>query len=200
MREMREMNRRAGSEDVSVEAGFTRAKVGRSLPGRRKAKRIRRAGLPNLLRGNESCLGQAIIEIALVLMTFFVLSFGIIDFSWLMFTQMNIQDAVREAGRYASTGNHVITGGVPQSRILSITDVLDSAAIASNVKNCTVSINSATGGTNNGGGPGDIVTVSAACLIPPLIGINLGLGKNNQFKFTASSSFMNEPFPPSQQY
>jgi Flp pilus assembly protein TadG len=193
------MNRRAGSEDVSVEAGSTRTQVGRSLPGRRKAKRIRRAGLPNLLRGNESCLGQAIIEIALVLMTFFVLSFGIIDYSWLMFTQMNIQDAVREAGRYASTGNHVITGGVTQSRILSITDVLDGAAIASNVKNCTVSVNSAAGGLGNGGGPGDTVTVSAVCLIPPMMGLGLGL-KNNRFKFTASSSFVNEPFAPSQQY
>src|ERR1039457_6249472 len=132
MGEIRGMNRRARAEEVSGGAGSTRAQAGRDLPGRRKTKRIRRAGLPNLLRGNESCLGQAIIEIALVLMTFFVLSFGIIDYSWLMFTQMNIQDAVREAGRYASTGNHVITGGVTQSRILSITDVLDGAAIASN--------------------------------------------------------------------
>src|ERR1039457_141170 len=89
---------------------------------RREAKRIHQAGLPRLRKGNQSCRGQALLEIALVLWTFFVLAFALIDFSWLMFSQMNMQDAVREAGRYASTGNHLPgPGGTTDTRIQSIT-------------------------------------------------------------------------------
>ena len=70
------------------------------------------------------------VEFALVAMTFFLLAFALIDFSWLMFSQMNMQDAVREAGRYAATGNSV--SGL--SRVASITQVLDQAANAANVQ------------------------------------------------------------------
>ena len=57
------------------------------------------------IKRKKSCGGQTLVEIALVSMTFFLASFALIDFSWLMFNQMNMQDAVREAGRYAATGN-----------------------------------------------------------------------------------------------
>jgi Flp pilus assembly protein TadG len=167
---------------------------------RREAKRIHQAGLPRLRKGNQSCRGQALIEIALVLWTFFVLAFTLIDFSWLMFSQMNMQDAVREAGRYASTGNH-LTGptGTLDTRIQSITQVLDNAAIAGNVANCTISINSVAGGVGNAGGPLDTVTIQAVCAIPLFApGIETLFKGGNKFNFTVSSSFVNEPFPPSE--
>jgi Flp pilus assembly protein TadG len=132
-------------------------------------------------------------------MTFFLLAFAIIDFSWLMFSQMNIQDAVREAGRYASTGNHIPNpAGGTYSRIQSITQILDATAIQGNVNNCAVAISSAVGGVGSAGGPGDTVTITATCSIPLLTpGLNWFPG-NHKFNFTASATFVNEPFPPSE--
>ena len=68
-------------------------------------KRICGTGLPRLLKRNQSSRGQALIEFSLVALTFFILVFALIDFSWLFFNQMMMQNAVREAARYASTGD-----------------------------------------------------------------------------------------------
>jgi Flp pilus assembly protein TadG len=166
---------------------------------RRATKRVYRAGLPFPLKGNASCKGQALPEFALVAMTFFLLAFALIDFSWLMFNQMNMQDAVREAGRYASTGNHVpdpTTPGVTLNRIASITLVLNQAAAGTN---CTPVISSAAGGVGSAGAPSDIVTIKATCDIPLLTtAIGSFLGTTNRYHFTVSSTFRNEPFSPTQ--
>ena len=83
-------------------------------------KRICGTGLPRLLKRNQSSRGQALIEFSLVALTFFILVFALIDFSWLFFNQMMMQNAVREAARYASTGDHVTNGSTTLSRIASI--------------------------------------------------------------------------------
>jgi Flp pilus assembly protein TadG len=159
---------------------------------RRAMKRVYKAGRPMPLKGNESCRGQALPEFALVAMTFFLLAFAVIDFSWLMFNQMNMQDAVREAGRYASTGNYVPS--TTPSRIASITQVLNQSAAGTNIENVVIS--SASGGVGSAGGPGDTVTITATCDVPlltPVIG--QFFGSSSQFQFTVSSTFKNEPFP-----
>lgn len=163
-------------------------------------KKVHQAGLPNPPKGSKSCKGQTLIEISLVLMTFFVLAFALMDFSWLMFSLMNVQDAVREAGRYASTGNHATGGdGTTLSRIDSITQILDYYAVQGNITSCTVSISSAAGGAGSAGGPGDVVTVKATCAVPLLTpGIGQWFPVGNTFNFTSSSTFVNEPFPPSE--
>jgi Flp pilus assembly protein TadG len=132
-------------------------------------------------------------------MIFFLLTFVVIDYSWLMFSQMNMQDAVREAGRYASTGNHVPdpSGGY-YSRVASITQVFDSNAVPGVYRNCNIAVSSATGGAGSAGGPGDTVTITATCAIPLLTPGIQWFSKNYKFNFVASSSFVNEPFPPAE--
>ena len=44
-------------------------------------------------------------EFAMVLPLFFLILFAIIDYGWILFAQMNIQQAVQDGGRYASTGD-----------------------------------------------------------------------------------------------
>ena len=46
--------------------------------------------------------------------------FAIVDYGWIMFAQMNVQQAVDDAGRYASTGQESSAG----SRISSIINVI----------------------------------------------------------------------------
>jgi Flp pilus assembly protein TadG len=132
-------------------------------------------------------------------MTFFLLSFALIDFSWLLFNQMNMQDAVREAARYASTGNH--NGSL--SRNASIAQILNQAASGANIQSIVISNSSGSvgpdGKTPNAGGPGDMVTITAVCDVPLLTtAISSFVGVNNTFDFTVSSTFKNEPFPASQ--
>lgn len=161
-------------------------------------KKVHLTGLPVPPKGNRSCQGQALFEIAVVLMTFFLFTFALMDFSWLMFNQMNMQDAVREAGRYAATGNHLTNpAGGTFDRYTSITNVLDSAATNS-AYITGVTISSVAGGAGSAGGPGDTVTITAVCAIPMLTtSIGKFFGTDNKYHFTVRASFKNEPFPPS---
>lgn len=161
---------------------------------RRTTKTFSRMGLPILLKRNQSCRGQALVEFTLVAMIFFLLSFAVIDFSWLLFNQMSMQDAVREAARYASTGA-VIThsAGTTLSRVASIDQTLQNAAVVGTDIQSIV-ISSLVGGPGSPGGPGDIVTVKAVCDVP-LLTFALGtFFTGNQFNFTVSATFKNEPF------
>jgi Flp pilus assembly protein TadG len=163
-------------------------------------KKISRDGTSLFVRRNYSCRGQSVVEFAMVVIPFFILVFAVIDFSWTMFNQMNIQDAVREAGRYAATGNHLAgPNGTTLSRTASIIQTLDSLAYTSGVSIQNVSISSAVGGAGSAGGPGDTVTISATCAVPTL---TMVIGKmfaaDSRYHFTATTSFKNEPFLPSQ--
>lgn len=166
----------------------------------RAAKQLNKSSPVISNPGSKSCQGQTLVETALVLMTFFLLTFALMDFSWLLFNQMNMQDAVREAGRYASTGQHLPdpkNPGFNLSRATSITQVVYQYKMGANVDNLVIS--SAGGGVGSAGGPSDTVTITATCDIPLLTtAVGKFLGADNKFHFTVSSTFKNEPFPPAQ--
>ena len=61
--------------------------------------------------------GQGTVEFAMVAIVFFMMLFAIMDYGWIMFAQMNVQQAVDDAGRYASTGQESSAGGRMQSII-----------------------------------------------------------------------------------
>ena len=120
----------------------------------RVTKRVSRTGLPVLLKRNQSCRGQALVEFTLVAMFFFLLAFATIDFSWLLFNQMDMQDAVREAARCASTGYHI-------AELQSATDLplahchgrSDSEPVPGGIDMQTVTISSVGAGLEALGGP-----------------------------------------------
>ena len=147
--------------------------------------------------------GQSLVEFALVVPLFFLLLFGIIDIGRVMFVQMTLQHALREAGRFAVTGNKVDPDGPGPlstlSRVDSIIYMAQQAAAGLDVS--AISISSVSGGSvgaGRAGGPGDTVTVSLTAnlrLITPMIGQFFGTG--GVYTFTVSTTFRNEPFPPS---
>jgi Flp pilus assembly protein TadG len=139
------------------------------------------------------------LEFAIVLPIFFLLVFGILDFGRLFYVEMTLQNAVRQAGRYASTGNHAANPadpGTPLTRAASILQAAQQAAPTLNISSIT--INSLGGGPGSAGGPGDTVTISITTslqLITPLIA---RLFPGGIYTFAVSSTFKNEPFPPSE--
>ena len=141
--------------------------------------------------------GQTVVEFALVVLLFFLLIFGVIDFGRLFFVQMSVQNAVQQAGRFAVTGNHLPDPNNPGqnlSRVASIVATAQNAAVGATITN--VQVSSIKGGAGSAGGPGDTVTVSVTTtlqLITPLIAQFFPGGA---YTFTSSVSFKNEPFPP----
>jgi Flp pilus assembly protein TadG len=143
--------------------------------------------------------GQAMIEFILVAPLYFLLTFAVIDFGRMFFVQMTVQQAVQEAARYASTGQHLADPNNPGqnlSRVASITQEVEQDAVGANVS--SVQISSVAGGAGSAGGPGDTVTVSVTtnlALMTPMVATFFPGGV---YTFTASATFRNEPFSPTQ--
>ena len=159
----------------------------------RKVKSVR---LPNRPRRPEIG-GQAMVEFLLVAPLFFFLIFAVFDFGRLFFVEMEIENAVQEAGRFASTGNHLPdpkNPGQSLSRVNSIIAAVQQAAFGTQI--ASTQISSLRGGKGSAGGPGDTVTVSVTTnlkLMTPIIARGF---PNGMYTFTSSATFKNEPFPP----
>jgi Flp pilus assembly protein TadG len=137
------------------------------------------------------------LEFALVAPLFFFLVFAVIDFGRMFFIQMNIQNAVQEAGRFASTGNHLPDPNNPgqtMSRVASIIATAQQAAYGAYIS--SVQISSQQGGQGSAGGPGDVVTVSLTTNLQLLTPMAATYFLNGAYTFTSSATFKNEPFPP----
>src|SRR2546426_1010475 len=120
--------------------------------------------------------GQATVEFAIVVPLFVLLAFGVMDFGRLFFTQMTVQHAIREGGRFAVTGNHLMDPKNPNkilSRIDSIIEVVKNAAVGIDVSDVEVkSVEGGGAGPSRAGGPGDTVIISITVklkLITPMI-------------------------------
>jgi hypothetical protein len=151
--------------------------------------------------------GQSLVEFAVVTPLFFMLVFGITDFGRLFFTRLTLQHALREAGRYAVTGQKQQDPNKPPgtflSRVQSIRNIAQqyAAGLLPNSSDVTVRAIDSQGNADlahPAGLPGETVIVSLSTrlkLITPLIG-NFFPQVNGQgeYDFTVSTSFKNEPF------
>jgi Flp pilus assembly protein TadG len=136
-----------------------------------------------------------LVEFALVAPLFFLLLFGVLDFGRLFNTQITLQNALREAGRFAVTGQSL--PGL--SRVDSIIQKAQQASgMTLNPSDIQISSTSTNAGPGRAGGPGDTVTISLSYdlhLLTPIIG---KFFPNGVYHFTVSTTFKNEPFSPSQ--
>jgi hypothetical protein len=113
--------------------------------------------------------------------------------------EVDVQNALQEAARYGSTGNHLPNPNSPGqflSRVTSIVDTLENDASGVNISN--IQISSVDGGSNSAGGPGDLMTVSTTVNMPLMTPLIAQLFPSGQFTFTSSVTIMNEPFSPSE--
>ena len=144
--------------------------------------------------------GQSLVEFAIMTPIFFLAIFGVLEIGRLLLTQMTLQHALREAGRFAVTGQHLVDPAHPGntlSRIDSITQVARNTAAGVDVS--SIRISSTLGGNGSAGAPRDTVTIAMTAslkLFTPLIGRYFGT--NGVYTFTVGTTFQNEPFNPSQ--
>jgi len=147
---------------------------------------------------------QSLVEYALVAPLIFMLVFAMVDLGRLFFTQFALQNALRQAGRFAVTGNHLpdpAHTGQTLSRVTSIIQVAQQAAPGIDVSGIQISSTfGGSAGAGRAGGPGDTITLTLTSqlhLITPMI--SRFFGPNGVYTFTVSTSFRNEPFAPWQQ-
>jgi Flp pilus assembly protein TadG len=140
--------------------------------------------------------GQVMAEFALVVPLLLLLMCSVFDFSRMFFVQINLQDAVDEASRFASTGNTLPNPkGGQLSRVDSIIQTVQRAAWpGANLTN--IQISSLQGGKGSPGGPGDTVTISLTTNLKLMTPIVAQFFPGGTYTFTSSSTFKNEPFPP----
>ena len=143
--------------------------------------------------------GQSLVEFALVFVVFIFIVFAIVDFGHLFFVEMDVQNAIQEAARYGSTGNHLPDPNNPGNTLSRVTSIIDTFENnATGVQISSIEVSSANGGSTSAGGPGDMLTVSATCTIALITPVIAQMFPNGQFTFTTSVTVMNEPFPPSE--
>jgi len=156
-------------------------------------------GLRHLSSRFRSDEGQSLVEFALTFVVFMFLVFAVFDFGHLFFVEMSVQNALQEAARYGSTGNHLPDpnkANATLDRVTSIIDTLDSDAIGIQIPSQDVQISSAGGGSGSAGGPKDFLTVSATVHMPLFTPLIASLFPNGQYTFVSSITVQNEQFPP----
>jgi len=149
-----------------------------------------------------SSRGQTLLEFALVVPVFLMLVFAVMDFGHLFYVEMTMENAVRQAGRYATTGNHLADPNNPGqnlSRVNSIIQTVQQAAAGLNVPTNSITVSSVGGGAGSAGGPGDTVTISVNTGVQMMTPLIAPFFKpNGTYNFTSSVTFTNEPFPKGQ--
>ena len=165
-----------------------------------------RVGSRAILRARSlASRGQSAVEFAMSLPVFFVLICGVMDFGRMFFVQENIQQAVEQGARYASTGVHESgtnpSTGQSYTRIQSITNYITQQAaipIRMGASLSGISVSSVQGGSGSAGGPQDIETITVTATIPLMTPFISHFFPNGTYTFTASASIKNEPFSPTQ--
>jgi len=158
------------------------------------------------IRGLRGESGGAAIEMALCSAIFITFMYGVINFGYLYYTRATLQNAVRQGARYAITGNCTsgnCFNGQTGDRLQSIVQVVQNYSFNLNptiMVSCVATLGACpsyaggSGTTENAGGPGDTVQVSATYTFSPVFLRNVF--PSGGYTYTVSAVFKNELFPP----
>ena len=148
--------------------------------------------------------GQALIEVALSLMLLLVFSMAAMDFGYLFSQKLTLQNAVRQAGRYAITGQCITgsNGSCSVTRYNSVVQTLQNTSLGylntSNTGDVSMTCTNEGGGCpNSAGGPGDLVTISVSYPYTFLSPMLAAFFPSHAYTIKVGASFTNESFPPS---
>lgn len=141
--------------------------------------------------------GQAVVEMTFSFIIFMMVFFGIVEFSHLFYTRLNVQHALSEAGRYMVTGQGIdLSGTDPNARLATIKDKFCDNLIATGLScaNLQSAMTVACAGgacAQPAGGPGQTVTLTATYEKPWFTGLFNHI-LPVPVTFTASTTWVNE--------
>lgn len=145
----------------------------------------------SLRRMRRNTSGQSLVEFAIVLPLLLLVFLGIFEFGRFYFTKLTLQHAVREATRFAITGNVLADPetGDPMDRVNSIVRV-----ILDNTKNLDVDLDGVTITPADGGGPEDIVRVRVDFQYNLTVPLIQNIVPDGHVNFSFSTAMRNEAF------
>lgn len=151
---------------------------------------LRERPSPRLLRGRR---GAALVEAAFALPILLILIVGIVEFGRFIHTKVTLDNAVREGARFASTGQRLADPDDPDERmgrgdgirqqVLAYASRLGLPAGAVRIT------------PENGGGPGDWVTVEVDYPFQFTVPLLTSLLNDPVIVLHARSKILNEQFP-----
>ena len=133
--------------------------------------------------------GQSVVELALVFPLFALVFFAIVEFSHLFYVKLTLQHALREAGRYAVTGRAEEKGTRPEAIQEVFCKNLIGTGLSCREVRGEFALNPA-----DGGGSGDIVTLTATFEKAPFTLLIGRFFTDRKVTFRVSTTWKNEPF------
>ncbi|MBM3320768.1 MAG: pilus assembly protein [Candidatus Eisenbacteria bacterium] len=141
--------------------------------------------------------GSSLIEFSLILPLLLLLFFGAFDFGRILYIQLTLQSAVREASRLTVTGNVLPDPEHPETylgRVESIIHRIQTVAPGLHVTPDQISI-TGPGGAGDPGGPGDLVTIRVDYEIEILTPLVRPVFPEGVYPCAVTMISRNEPFP-----
>ncbi len=139
--------------------------------------------------------GASIVETAFAVPLLLLLVFGAVDLGRVLFAHLTLQHAVREAGRFAVTGNVRPDTSGDHRRLDSVIQTAVFWAEPFQLSSADIQVSSRLGGSGSAGRPGDVVTISIRYpihFLTPMIG---RLFRDGRYVVDVSTTFRNEFFP-----
>jgi Flp pilus assembly protein TadG len=164
-----------------------------------RAERRRRAHTP-AARVRRRSRGATMTEAALILPTLLLITFALLDFTFLLHAHLALANGVSEATRWAVTGQTLPDpdhNGQSLSRAASIIATVKKSTPSLAIQDSDVKFHNMTTNTDDAGGPDDVIRVTVTynwALLTPVI---RPFFKNGEITLQASSTMKNEPYPGS---
>jgi len=141
--------------------------------------------------------GQNLIEAAVIVPLFLLLTFGLIDFGTVFYTYLALENGVSQATRYAVTGQQMddsMNPGQKLPRDQSIRIAMRQATPTLSIPDSAFSFYDVTKSTAGSGGPGDVIRVSVNYNINLFTPLLRSFFTNGQLSLTVSSTMKNENY------
>lgn len=143
--------------------------------------------------------GTTLVEMAIIAPLFILVLIAIIEVSFMFFTTLTMQYAVREGARYAITGR----SDTNSTQLASVMNVIrtNSAGYLDTV--CPkFSVNGTASSSSNAstllGAPGDIIVLRLDCTWKLATPIVAAVFPNGEYKFAVAATMQNTAYTPSQ--
>ena len=151
------------------------------------------------LRNLRDTSGQNLLEGALVTPLLLILTFGIMDFAWMLHVYLSLENGVSQATRFAITGNEMDdpdNPGTPLSREAAILAKMKGQMPSLNLDSATITFSHMSPGSSSwasgAGGPDDIGRVSVDYTWTPLTPIVRPLLTGGVMNMRVESAMKNE--------
>jgi Flp pilus assembly protein TadG len=154
-------------------------------------------GSKSRLKRWKSARGQNLVEAALIVPIFLLLTFGLIDFGTILYIYLALENGVSQATRYAVTGQQMddpMNAGQKLSRDESIRIAMRQATPTIKIPDSAFSFYNVTKNIAGSGGAGDVIRVRVNYTVNLFTPLLRSFFTNGQLTLSVFSTMKNENY------